>query len=145
MLGYSRLYSQYNSCSHKKREMWTEIHTKGEDHVHREAEITDLLDLQAKKCRGWPAAPRSQRRRRRIPSEKSLQSLQREHAPADTFISDCENKFLLLSVIQFIILCLGSPRKVIHKFMEGLTSFPIFLKLIYKSNTTAIKILACFL
>lgn len=98
----------------------------------------------------WIYKPRNAEDGRQLPEARGdeegflSQSLQREHAPADTFISDYENKFLLISVIQFIILCLGSRRKVIHMFMEGLTSFPIFLKLIYKSNTTAIKIPACF-
>ena len=104
--------------------------TKGEDHVHRKAEIIEY----------WFYKPRNAEDGRQPPEARGdtegflSQSLQREHAPADILISDYKNKCLLLSVIQFIILCLGSPRKVIHMFMEGLTSFPIFLKLIYKSN-----------
>ena len=140
MLGYSRLYRQYNSCCHKKREY-------GRRYTRKEKiTCTGRWRLQSY----WIYKPRNAEDGRQLPEARGdeegflSQSLQREHAPADTFISDYENKFLLLSVTQFIILCLGSPRKVIHMFMEGLTSFPIFLKLIYKSNTTAIKIPACF-
>lgn len=99
--------------------------TKGEDQVCREAEINEDWTYKPRTAEdGWP--PPEARGDKGDSSPRAV----RESMPADTLISDYENRFLLLSVIQFTILCLGSPRKGIHMFMEGLTSFPIFLKLI---------------
>lgn len=83
--------------------MWTEIQRKikcyegGGDYRG--------LDLQAKNCQGgWPPTQLEETRRIPLPEPS-------ERACHDTLISDYENRFLLLSVIQFTILCLGSPRK----------------------------------
>lgn len=79
-----------------------------------EAEI-GLMHLQAKKHWGLLANTRNEEKQ----GSTLPDSFQRERGPADTWISNfwplelSDNKFLLFLTSQFVILCFGSPGKLI--------------------------------
>ena len=79
--------------------------------------------------------------------ENASQSLWREHGPINTSISDLqppelwEKTFMLFEANQFVVICSGSPRKLIKHFFF---SCPLFhSKIMNNDNHTRGALSAC--